>query len=381
MKEININVNGDRMEPDVIRAGTRGSYAVTDLRFTFSEEWDGLIRKVVFFPVRGTPEYLVYTHGTMRIPARVMKYDGDALMVISGYSVRADGKIDRKIITASAGIHVDAVPSDTLYEPDIPDATAFEEIVDKLGAPYIGANGNWFIWDTLTHDFKDTGLPSRGIQGEVGRGLTVIGHFETEAELRASVTNPEYGDAYSVGANPPYTVYIFDWVTDDWKNHGILKGVGVDRVEQIISSSESGGENIVRLIMDNGDYYDFIVRNGKQGERGVPGNIHTGVDEPPADAYIWIDPYGDASDVLRVRVGDSFIAIPSIRGEKGERGSAFTYADFTLEQLAALKGEDGKDGINGTDGKTPVRGVDYWTDSDVNSIKSYVDNAILGGEW
>lgn len=30
---------------------------------------------------------------------------------------------------------------------------------------------------------------------------------------------------------------------------------------------------------------------------------------------------------------------------------------------------------------TPVRGVDYWTEADKEEIKSYVDNAILGGAW
>jgi hypothetical protein len=367
--------------------------------FDFSSEWDGLIKKVVFHPVRGTPVYGVYTHGTMRIPARVMKYDGISRMIVSGYSVRRDGKIDRKIITASLDIEVEAVPSDTLYEPEIPEATAFEEIVDKLGSPHIGDNGNWFIWDTLTHEFKDTGLPSRGIQGEVGRGLTVLGHFETEAQLRSAVTAPAYGDAYAVGSKLPYTIYIFDWVTDDWTSHGVLKGVGVDNVVQIVSSSESGGENVIRLFMDNGDTYDFIVRNGAQGERGVPGNIHIGAGTPPSDAYIWIDPNGDASNLLRVRVGNSFVSITSVKGDKGD---PFTYADFTAEQLAALKGADGKDGYtprkgvdyfdgkdgrdgtngtNGKDGKTPVRGTDYWTSADKAEIKSYVDTAILGGEW
>lgn len=33
------------------------------------------------------------------------------------------------------------------------------------------------------------------------------------------------------------------------------------------------------------------------------------------------------------------------------------------------------------DGKTPVRGTDYWTAADIAEIKSYVDNAILGGAW
>jgi hypothetical protein len=38
-------------------------------------------------------------------------------------------------------------------------------------------------------------------------------------------------------------------------------------------------------------------------------------------------------------------------------------------------------GEGGEDGYTPVRGVDYWTEEDKAEIKSYVDEAILGGAW
>lgn len=37
--------------------------------------------------------------------------------------------------------------------------------------------------------------------------------------------------------------------------------------------------------------------------------------------------------------------------------------------------------IKGADGYTPVRGTDYWTADDIATIKSYVDDAILGGAW
>jgi hypothetical protein len=33
------------------------------------------------------------------------------------------------------------------------------------------------------------------------------------------------------------------------------------------------------------------------------------------------------------------------------------------------------------DGYSPVRGTDYWTEEDKAEIKSYVDEAILGGAW
>lgn len=48
------------------------------------------------------------------------------------------------------------------------------------------------------------------------------------------------------------------------------------------------------------------------------------------------------------------------------------------------QGEQGPKGENGADGEkgyTPQRGADYWTEEDIAEIKSYVDNAILGGEW
>ena len=51
-------------------------------------------------------------------------------------------------------------------------------------------------------------------------------------------------------------------------------------------------------------------------------------------------------------------AIKKIELTPGPKGDAFTYDDFTPEQLAALKGADGKDGQNGKDGVDGQNGVD-----------------------
>ena len=58
--------------------------------------------------------------------------------------------------------------------------------------------------------------------------------------------------------------------------------------------------------------------------------------------------------------------IPTVKGDKGD---PFTYSDFTQEQLDALKGSDGY---------TPVKGTDYWTNEDISEIQSYID-AQIGG--
>lgn len=42
--------------------------------------------------------------------------------------------------------------------------------------------------------------------------------------------------------------------------------------------------------------------------------------------------------------------INGVDGEAGEKGAAFTFEDFTLDQLATLKGAAGVDGIDGTQG-------------------------------
>lgn len=39
-----------------------------------------------------------------------------------------------------------------------------------------------------------------------------------------------------------------------------------------------------------------------------------------------------------------------------------------------------KEGGGGS-GYTPQRGVDYWTEEDIATIRSYVEDAILNGRW
>ena len=62
-------------------------------------------------------------------------------------------------------------------------------------------------------------------------------------------------------------------------------------------------------------------------------------------------------------------------------GTTLTITSASGTSSADLKGEKGDTGAAGKDGHSPVRGTDYWTDVDKAEIKSYVDEAILGGAW
>ena len=136
----------------------------------------------------------------------------------------------------------------------------------------------------------------QGAKGDTGAGFLVKGYYATAAALSAAVTSPAAGDAYGVGTGEPYDIYIYDGVGARWVNNGPLQGAKGDTGPQ-----------------------------GPRGEKGDPGE--------------------------KGAKGD-----PGATGAKGDKGDPFTYADFTAEQLAALKGEKGDKGATGEKGEKGAQG-------------------------
>lgn len=66
----------------------------------------------------------------------------------------------------------------------------------------------------------------RGPKGDPGSGLQVKGYYDTLEALEAAQTSPEAGDAYGVGTEAPYEIYVFDGVSGTWKNNGPISGGG-----------------------------------------------------------------------------------------------------------------------------------------------------------
>ena len=88
----------------------------------------------------------------------------------------------------------------------------------------------------------------------------------------------------------------------------------------------------------------------------------------------------NGTDIMVVSFSKSKSNMPDVlptdvilpKGEKGDKG------DTGAQGIQGVKGDKGD---KGADGYTPVRGEDYWTEADKAEIKSYVDDAILGGAW
>ena len=127
----------------------------------------------------------------------------------------------------------------------------------------------------------------QGPKGDPGDSYTVKGLYTTLSALQSAHPTGSAGDAWFVGTSENNVVYQWDVDQSAWVNVGALKGPKGDK----------------------GD-------TGPQGPQGSKGEK------------------GDTGP----------------HGEKGDKGDAFTYADFTAEQLASLKGEKGDTGPRGPKG-------------------------------
>ena len=130
---------------------------------------------------------------------------------------------------------------------------------------------------------------------------------------------------------------------------------------------------------------------GPQGEKGDPGksayqiaveNGFKGTEEE------WIaslkGPKGDPGDTgpkgeqgIQGPKGDTGLTGPKgeqgIQGPKGDAGAAGPQGETGPQGEQGIQGPKGD---TGSDGKTPVRGADYWTEADIAEIHSYIDAKI-----
>lgn len=265
-----------------------------------------------------------------------------------------------------------------------------------LVAEQQGAAGN--ITFGQVRKFAESAAASiqKGEPGEPGKDFQILGYYDTLALLRAAQTSPEAGDAYGVGTAAPYTVYVWDGVNLlDWVDNGTIQG----------PSGEKGDTGTVFTPhMDN----DGNLSWTNDGELENPATVN--LKGPQGDAFKYKDFTEEQLANLKGEKGNPFtyddFTEEQLAALKGEKGDAFTYEDFTEEQLAALvgpKGDPGNsiqsitrtagtgapgttdtytitytdnttstfsvyNGKDGSNGGTPVKGEDYFTEADKQEL-------------
>lgn len=241
-------------------------------------------------------EYLTI-NGSIRLQVRgingpIVRHSNTFLMEI-GYSIDSTGYFATTDISEFAQLEVRLTEIKEEALKAVEDAKAAAALA--VNTPYIGQNGNWFVYSHADGGFVDSGFPSsrvgeqgeqgiQGIPGRDGRSFTLKAMYETYETLLTKHPTGQPGDAYCVGTEADNTAYFWDEEQHSWKSIGSLRG-------------ETG-------------------KTGSQGEQGIPG-------EPGKAASIAIGtvvsiPFGSDAEV--VNTGTATDAILSFKLPVGDTG-------------------------------------------------------------
>ena len=108
-------------------------------------------------------------------------------------------------------------------------------------------------------------------------------------------------------------------------------------------SAEQAVQHYPKII--DGHWYAWSVVENQFVDTGIQAQGEDGEPGPKGDAFTYEDFTEEQLEALRGPQGER-----GEKGDQGEKGDAFTYEDFTPEQLASLKGEKGDTGAQGSQG-------------------------------
>lgn len=267
------------------------------IKFSFSSEWAGLSKTAVFTNGDTTIDVLNVAD-EITIPHEVLAISGKKLKVgVYGYTVGDNGNIEIAIPTVYADLGKvvkGADPSgDESTEPSLPVWEQLQALIGNL--------------DDLETTAKNNLVAAINEAAQTGGGGSAI---------------------LAMRVSGGYIQYTTDNVT--WVNLiavADLKGAKGDKGDK----GDTGPKGDTGAQGPKGDTGD----TGPQGERGPQGE--QGIQGPTG-------PQGPAGAT-------------GPQGPQGPKGDAFTYADFTAEQLAALKGPKGDKGDKGDTGATGPQGI------------------------
>lgn len=239
---------------------------------------------------------------------------------------------------------------------------SMNEIVDEareaLGKPPKIQNGTWWLWDSEKKAYVDTGSPTRGetgAQGEQGEtGETGAQGPEGKQGKQGEKGETGNGIASTI-LNDDYTLTIHFTDGTSYTTPSIRGATGAQGPQG--EKGETGRGFKVLGYYTTESALSAAVTNPESGDAYGVGSTD------PYDIYIWDG------------VNSKWVNNGALQGAQGEQG---IQGEQGVQGIQGPAGADGKDGVDGKDGKTPVVGVDYFTEADktdmVNSVYALITN-------
>jgi len=379
------------------------------IRFEFDDEWSGYDIKTARFSWEGKHIDVPFSGNTVQIP-EIFRTNYVFVGVFTNAITSTAVKVKCRYSIKCMGGKV-VVPSDDVYARII---SLIEELSEKGATDsQIASAVDKYLQENPVqagateeqaaqiaqnaHDIAEL-KQSGGISGE--NGATFTPTVSEDGVLSwtndKGLTNPapanikgEPGMSGADGTDGYTPVRGTDYWTDE--DIAAIRDYLDDATSEHAAQIEQNRQDIAQLKQSGGTGGGVAGADGEDGATFIPSVSEDGVlswtndkglnnPEPVNIKGLPGDPGVSGSDGLDGSDGVTFTPTVS------EDGILSWSNDGGLDNpdpvnIKGVKGDTGSRGATGASGYTPVRGTDYWTASDIATIKSYVDDAILGGEW
>lgn len=214
---------------------------------------------------------------------------------------------------------------------------------DRWNYPYINPDtGTWWEWSAEQNAYVNTEINALGYTGETGEQ----GERGPKGDPGTSVYVTSITPSSADGGGNVVTFSDGTSMTVYNGSKGAAGPAGRDGMNGLAGPTGPAGAD------------------GAAGPKGDPGNSVTVVDvtESDVDGGTNLITFSDGS-VLAIKNGNTGAQGPrGLQGNTGPQG---------------IRGETGPTGPKGDTGSAPVRGTDYWTTSDVESLTAAAIEAVL----
>ena len=356
------------------------------IEFSFCRLWDGFAKTAVFYRSEDTVYHVAIPDDRCIIPWEVLEDEGAMFFGVFGVKDDTTRTSEVARYRVSKGAITEGIepsdPTPDIYTQILSQYADLSSRVSKLeasggsgggsgeaGAP--GEDGGYYI-PTVTADGTLTWTASKSDMPDVPR---------------ANIKGPN-GDSGSVGLPGE-------------------DGVGIASVKQTTTSTADKGNNVVTVTLTDGTTSTFTVRNGSKGGSGSDGKDGAdgtsvtvqSVSESSEDGGSNVVTFSDGKTVTIKNgskgstgatggtgpAGSDGVGIKSVTqtttssADGGSNVVTVTKTDNTTSTFTiknGSKGSTGATGATGPAGYTPVKGTDYWTQADQESIVQQVIAAL-----